>query len=228
MVKRDEVRILRGTKAAVAAATLLSGELAFDTEDQVVFVGDGATAGGILLGPTHNFLPGQHSGRRYAPGTVATWNTATVGTTVISYQPVCVGKKGVLTSLSFYVAGAGAGGSTARVAIYRNGTGQPTTLLQESGTLATSSTGLKTYTLSPSLTLSPGWYWLGFQTSSATPTYTTHNPAGAVPLLGWNGVGVPAAITAYFQIQAYGAFPATATINSSQATNAIPVVWLGA
>lgn len=50
------IKVMRGTAALCAATTPAQGELMLDTENNLLYVGDGSTAGGILVGRTTESL----------------------------------------------------------------------------------------------------------------------------------------------------------------------------
>lgn len=76
---------------------------------------------------------------------------------------------------------AGAGGTILRMGLYRVGSdGNPAGLIVESGSIAVSSTGVKTSTFT-AFVLPPGHYWLALLSTATTALYTgTTGTAGSV------------------------------------------------
>ena len=101
---------------------------------------------------------------------------------------------------------AGVASSVARLGIYNaDADWQPTTLVVDAGTVAVDSTGVKTITLSPVVTLAPGKYLLALLSNGA-PTlrgaFVYSNYVGYSSTLGGSAMTISLSVS-----QAYGALP---------------------
>jgi len=163
------IRVKRGTKTLIQGATLLTGEPAFATDTNELFVMGNTEQ--ILINPAFpNFL----SFTPRLPGItdyqVPYAVNATAGTTLALtasrtyWIPFTVTKKVSITTLAINVTTLSAG--THYVGIYAsNSSWQPTGAPLASGSFDASATGVKTATVS--LTLSPGVYWVCWASGSA-------------------------------------------------------------
>lgn len=135
---------------------------------------------------------------------------------IIWFVPFKVDHDTVFTDIGMEVVVAAAS-SNINLALYNdNGTGQgPGTKIEESGNLSAATTGLKSYTFSPSprtLLASSKIYWLAFQVSSATIALRYNQMISVV--IPSTGAGTSLKTLS----QAYGTFPAsgsTAAFNTS-------------
>lgn len=84
------VQILRGTAAQVAAYTGKEGELTLDYENWLLYVHDGTTPGGHLIGGTSITIPTM---LRVTTGTTDTLSTLTRPVTQIIWTSATVGAK---------------------------------------------------------------------------------------------------------------------------------------
>jgi hypothetical protein len=97
-------------------------------------------------------------------------------------MPVWVPKRRAFTTLATVVAGAGAGGTVARLGLYNanQDTAKPTTLIEEgASTIAVDSTGTKTATIAQ--TLNAGLYYLAM-VSNGAPTMPCAGSNSTTPL----------------------------------------------
>jgi hypothetical protein len=74
----------------------------------------------------------------------------------------------------------GTAGTIARLGVYADSAGRPGALVLDAGTVATGSTGYKSITIS--LTLAPGVYWLAVSSDGAISVNVVNNAAGGHPL----------------------------------------------
>lgn len=133
-------------------------------------------------------------------------STYTANANLIKYFPFYCLTDITIDRLACEVTSAAAAGNTLRIAIYNaDADYQPTSLVVDSGTLATDSTGVKEATVSNTLTA--GRYLLAVN-ASVTATlraYRGASPfAGLLPALGTNPF-----LRSFFVSSAYGAFPST-------------------
>ena len=114
-------------------------------------------------------------------------------------------------------------GSNIRLALYSDVNGLPDTLIEESGNIPSTTSGLKIYTFASPITLSSNnqIVWLGVQVSSAT--VSIRNAINSVCSLYVDGISVRSSTA--FKLQAFGAFPSTATPTYSTSNN-VPLICL--
>lgn len=204
----DQLQLRRDTFANIQAATPAQGELAFATDTDELFAGDGATAGGIRVGPSFA-IPGYVAGRYYF-GMGASPTTLAVAANTLYANPFFCLKRVIFTKIGAYVATAA--GTHGRVGVYNWGyaTGLPSSLLIDGGAISDAATGYQENT-GLSITLNPGVYALVFLADS-TPTMQIVTNGGFQALaqlaLGSSGAtaGAESAITVP---QTYGPLPAT-------------------
>ncbi len=157
-------------------------------------------------------------------------NTYTTGVPVVNTLyafPFTSGRGGTLDRIQFNVTTGGAAGSVARVGIYTSTSDTnlyPNALVVDGGQFDTTSTGVKTATISAALTENK-LYWLVFLSGTAAPTVRAGQPSSMPNVLGidsamgtGSGIGLNVA-------RAYGAlpgtFPAGATVQTS---SPIPII----
>ncbi len=227
-----KIQLKRGLDAARRLITPSSGEVLVNTDTDhlggFATVGDGATAGGNYPG-AGNAQPGWVDSANYmTQQSLLAPSTAAATANLIFFTPICVPPDGAINykSIAVNVVGAGGAGSLVRLGIYDNVDGKPQNLIYDSGNISVTSTGLKRPLLATDRPLRPGWYWLAFTTNGATATYSTLNTLGFQP---WIGFTVTTVIrpTLWFQIKAFAALPATATL-SGNAFGGSPLVFLQA
>jgi hypothetical protein len=122
-------------------------------------------------------------------------------------------------------AASGSGGSVARAGIYNaDASWQPTgTLIEDFGTVASDSTGIKTWTpASGSRTLAPGRYVLAFNTSAANTTYRTSR--GHVVAMTPAAMGNAATLVKDLYVaRTNAAFPSTGTTWTNVSGSTVPI-----
>jgi len=222
----DQLQLRRDTLANIQAAIPAQGELAYATDTAQLFIGDGATPGGILQGPSAPF-PGYKAGRYYtASSTSATGFTVAANT--IYGVPFLAAARVTFTKLSINVT-TGIAATSARIGIYANSpsTIGPGALVagSDSGSFSTASAGVQEVT-GLSITLNPGFYWFA-AIFSGTPTVTGCNGFGVLlPLLiGMSSPGAANNDFGYSASQTFGAMPATFPAGTFINTNnAMPLI----
>ncbi len=220
-----KILLRRGTDTERTDGTLGvpdQGEPCYTTDTKALFIGDGATNGGTLIGPDGNFALGHRSGTRYSSAVMFTGPTGTaMFANILAFVPFCCGKRTTFSEIGLQVTAAGTG--SVRLGIYKNGAGQPTDLVLDAGTVAVTSTGVKTITIAQ--TLDPGWYWLAsvFQ-SGGSPAAIASITTVSHPSLGF--ATTPGVQQGMFQVYAYAALPASAT-SPTLTGAALPILFLG-
>jgi hypothetical protein len=148
----------------------------------------------------------------YISGVAASVGSVLPGNGVLYLIPVNVDRNLTIDQLAINVTVAGGGGSLCRLGIYQDASSLPGTLLLDAGTVGTATIGLKTITVSQSLT--PGRYWFAaVQQGAPTPaaTYTTFTGAsGAVP-----ASNITSVISGRYAVSITAALPAVATLNAA-------------
>ena len=133
------------------------------------------------------------------------------------YIPYIVDSTHIVTDIGLEVTAAIAA-TNIRLALYNDNNGVPGSLIEESASISSASTGLKTHTFGTPKTLSASnqIYWMAFQCSAfAVGLRAT---ATAVNNLYITGIGAIGSV--YSQSQAFGAFPANATpVNFSSSSS---------
>lgn len=130
------------------------------------------------------------------------WNGA------IIYIPIPITSSVAFTDISQEVTGLTVG-SNIRLALYTSVNGLPSALLEDSGNISTSTTGIKNYVLSAphSFTAVDKQVFVAIQSSSAA--VGLRYALNTVCFNYFNGSGQSG--TLFYQVQVFGAFPATAT-----------------
>lgn len=139
--------------------------------------------------------------------------TATTTQSVVTYVPIRLIGKATTRNMNINVT-TGVAGSTIRLGIYANDNGGPGALIAEAAaTVDSSTTGLKTATITQAL--GPGTYWLAAVAQGGAPS---------VRALQGRAIGMPAAqdpgqvISGWIQNAVTGALPATASIQGATST----------
>ncbi len=124
------------------------------------------------------------------------------------YVPYIVSSTHTITDIGIEVT-TGAAASNVRLALYSDNNGVPSTLIEESGAISSVGTGLKTYTFSSPIVLSASSqvYWMALQSSVTGIGLRQGN--SSICNLYINGTGSFGPM--YYQTQAFGSFPASAT-----------------
>lgn len=115
-------------------------------------------------------------------GVAATTIAPSVNT--LRATPFVVSKVTTIEQMALNVTAAGAS-SNIRVGIYAdNGNMYPGALVVDAGSVATATTGVKTYTTGLPVVLSPGLYWLACVGNGTAPTIRAIAATGILPVLG--------------------------------------------
>jgi hypothetical protein len=173
--------------------------------------------------------PGYVSGRYYQFPDWSNLLSSTATTTgYVYYTYVYVPISFTIQSINFYVFTAQSG-STARVGLYNVANGLPTSLIQDFGTVNTSSTGPTSIaTTSPNLVLTPGWYAIAYSSSVSNVFVgqTLYTSDFSYSLLGTHSVA-DTPPQGYRSTSSYGAYPSTAPLQQ-YGSMSVPVFWLQA
>ena len=134
--------------------------------DQRKFLRGDATLQSIS-GNTIPITPSRRSGAITHAAGVNDYGSRSTSTGYVLCTPVYIRETKSYTTFSVYVSGAGSAGSVGQVALYQVGSSAtPTTLVCNSGTFATDSTGTKQPTMT-STVINDGWYFGMIATNSA-------------------------------------------------------------
>ncbi|HEV8015206.1 MAG TPA: hypothetical protein VGP48_06715 [Stellaceae bacterium] len=219
----DQLQIRRDTLANVQAATPAQGELAMATDSDELYLGDGASAGGIRLGPSFPF-PGYISGRYYVAG-LTTNTTLTVTANQLYTMPFFCFRKQSFTKIGLQVSSFIAS-SNCRLGLYAplvSNVAAPGALVLDSGAVSTAANGAIEATVG--VTLNPGLYFAAALFSAAVGVIEANSSNNLIPWL--LGESLNNGLDAFsFAAQAYGALPNPADTVSFSQTNAFPGVWL--
>jgi len=175
----------------------------------------------------NNFLPriakGSTRNRWYGSGiTCATTTTQGVSANTLYAWPFIVSERLTITDIQASV-GTGVSATSFRIGIYADdGTCYPGSLLYGTSSLssATSST-IRTETLTSSITIDPGLYWLSI-ISDGTPVFKAWN-TGSIPLiLGWDASMTGTQPIRGFQVShSFGALPSTFDAGASYTSSSV-------
>lgn len=204
MADTTKIQLLRGLEANRLAQTPDVGELLVATDETRLYLGDGATAGGKLVGAEH-MHPGYVTGSRYLMQQVTGAASAlNPGTGTIFLSPFFVPRPVAIDELSFEVTTAIAAG-TARVGIYAAASGTPGALLIDSGALSCAATGM--VSASVAITLRAGWYFSAFAKSSHMTFFRGVASANGISTWLPQPAGQLLVPTGLEALVTYGAFP---------------------
>lgn len=230
-------QLYRGAESGRSGETPKAGEVVVTTDaghlGQRLFLGDGSTAGGHLVGPDGNAAPALQDGA-YLWNTLGSGLTGTVTAVAdtLILVPVCVpyerDSMRSCDTLAAWVSVAGSAGAEMRIGLYDNleGTGGPLNLLGETAAMAATGTGAVSGAIS-SVSLMPGWYWLGIVLNSVAsmPTMRSQGVRNTSWALGnWGGavITTPSAITV---AHPFGALPNPIVGLLSSTTADVPIVY---
>jgi hypothetical protein len=218
----DQLQLRRDTLANIQAAVPAQGEAAVATDTGQLFIGDGATAGGILTGPGVPF-PGYKSSRYYPSG-ACNASTLVVTANLLYGLPLLIFQKQAFTKIGIEVTTGAA--TNCRLGIYANSASAiaPGALVLDAGAVSTASAAKVEATIG--VTLNPGLYWLAALFDN-TPTVRTA-AIGANTGSQFGGVTNPSTgqDSFYSATQTYGALPGTFTAGSMSQVNLFPCTWL--
>lgn len=207
---------------ALSASTLL-GRGSTGNLSQITLSGGLSMSGTVLSSINLGYKA--VTARYYAPSNCIKGNSDTtlaLSANRLYFLPIIISATQTFTRISINVTTLSAG--NARLGIFNDTSGAPSTLVLDAGTVSTTTTGLKEVTISQSV--SAGVYWLGF-VCDATPTvssfsYTNNN---VIALLGVSGFGGQPYHHIYKSFT-YGALPSDAS-GSQTADNGVSAPWIG-
>jgi hypothetical protein len=176
-IKTINSTTLLGSGDLAVQATLVSGT-DIKTINGTTILGSGDLV--VASGP--HILTKPVSGRSYSVRTDSSSSSASAvsSANTIYLSPFVPANSLTISNLQINVAGAAVGAS-ARILVYSDLNGVPTTKLIESTTLDCSTTGAKTYTTSYTFTAGTT-YWLGVYTNNATFFMTTISLSNTIPI----------------------------------------------
>lgn len=128
---------------------------------------------------------------------------------VIRYVPILIPRKVTYDAIQFNVSTLQAASNT-KVALYKSSgnLAEPGVLLEESGNLDTSTTGLKTFNFGSARVLDPGIYYLAIWTDTASVGVGQIPSSANKMVLGYTDAADSQGITGYTQALAFaGSFP---------------------
>ena len=129
--------------------------------------------------------------------------------------PIYIGKATTFNQIAMHCTGVG--GTNARLGIYNDGGGFPSTLLVDAGSVATTATGDQTITISQ--ILGPGVYWLAIAMQGGSGTFTVStSPGFDIGYIGQSSIGTVAPI-GYSQGGITGALPSPWGATLTEITN---------
>ena len=136
---------------------------------------------------------------------------------LIYFMPYFTGKPHTILSISMNCTSSVAGTSI-RLAIYNQTNGVPTTLIEESGTINCSTSGMKIFTFSSPIALTDEVYFFAIQSSASTVVLSYLLTANtSLILMRPNATE----LNSYSKTQAYGAFPNPVVTPGSSTTQPI-------
>ena len=139
----------------------------------------GATGSGLNSLPlaTNDYLLlSRGSGTGYVVSSPS--STAANSNNTARYLPFYIGDEVQVDQMQIQCTGANAGASAiVRLGIYSDSSGRPGNVVADGGTTSINTQGIKTCSISPAVTLSPGWYWAvlvtqGLDTAGTNPSFS--------------------------------------------------------
>lgn len=115
--------------------------------------------------------PGLHGFYGLSSGTQA----GTAGRVFLT--PLWIPRSAIISRISINVSTAGGASTSLRLGLYNDNGGTPDggALLEDSGNIAATSTGVKTFTLGSQRYLEAGLYWLAYETEDGIIVVNRHN-----------------------------------------------------
>ena len=169
------------------------------------------------------------TGRYYKSPNINALTTQTTGTLNTTYYiPIYIresrsfAKIGVMTGASFV------GSASIRLGIYNNSVNAPTTVLLDAGTVAPTAASTE-YNITINQALTPGWYWLAFNTITSPTTnnlYVYSSTTVGYQQFDLGTVSAAASVAASYQqsVNVASGFATAASLSIS--TGAAPSVYL--
>ena len=151
--------------------------------------------------------------------------TVAISGNVARYMPLIVSKTTTLAEIGVEVTSAGSAGSVARLAIYSSSNQLPDQLILNAGTIASDSATAQLIT-GLSTVLTPGLYFLYFNTNSTTSVALRCLPVSAIPnICGATSAMGANSISYLFVLQTYTASPPTTALSPSSQTTVAPIAF---
>lgn len=150
------------------------------------------------------------TGARYytSPSTGTALTTATFAANTLYAMPLVLENAVTIDQMLINVT-TQAAGSNVRVGIYDDNNNLPDQLVVDCGAIASTSTGVKTYTTNLPRSLPPGLYWLAAVSSSSSVAIRGFAVAGLIPIMGSDAALGTAQGFGYSVAFTYGALPTT-------------------
>lgn len=160
-----------------------------------------------------------------ASGTGIAPSAASFSINTLRAIPVVMGKTTTIDQMAINVTVLGAS-SNARVGIYAdNGNLYPGALIVDAGSIATATTGVKTFTTGLPITLLPGLYWLAIVGNGTAPTIRSLAPTGVATVLGLDSALGTAFGTSWTVAFTFATLPSTFTAGGTVFSGAPPAVF---
>lgn len=168
-----------------------------------------APIGGSIFGGYRQMLTGNYYGTN---GGFPSTNPASVNTLWLT--PLWVPAPITIDTIACEVTAAVAA-TTVRLGLYGSAsTDMPGGLVLDAGTIDSSTTGIKTITLSPTLRIPAGLWWLASVAQGGSPTLRTIGNSAAPPVAGTAGGG-GTGLNTYYVTGVTAALPASASWTAS-------------
>lgn len=168
------------------------------------------------------------TGRYYRTWSVIAPAAGTLSLSTTYYTPIYVTKTATVDRLVVRTASTFSGSGVVRLGIYNSdANGQPSTVLLDAGTVATSAASTD-YSITVSQSLTPGTYWLAMNTQTAATTNSYQSIIGTANTVGiLQDMGAAsttgALYSGYSQASVTGAFGTAASLTAAQTTG---VTWV--
>ena len=168
------------------------------------------------------------TGRYYRTWSVIAPTAGSLSTSTTYYTPIYITKTATVDRLVVRTASTFSGTGVVRLGIYNSDSnGQPSTVLLDAGTVATSAASTD-YSITVSQSLTPGTYWLAMNTQTAATTNTYQSIIGTANTVGiLQDMGAASTVGAlhsgYLQASVTGAFATAASLTAAQTTG---ITWI--
>jgi hypothetical protein len=213
-------------RALTSEPTLADGLVYYRSDQKILKITDGTRKIGLVP------VKALRAGRWYGTFDAATaFTTVTISANTLYASPFFVPEELRFDQIAINVTTAGAGGTVARVGIYKDGStpstqGYPANLIPgtDVGELAVDTTGVKANAID--VTLPPGLYWLALVSSGAPALRGVGVASLDSEILGLGDDLGTAPGVGYSVSYTYGALPSTFPSGASIYTSTVPLVAL--